>query len=162
MSQLASPTLESLFREALSRWPSGVTVVAAKDEAGEVRGMTASSFSSLSLNPPLVLVCVDENANLLPVLERTEHFTVNLLAEGQAEVSGHFAGQPAARLLENPPFDVHGELILQGALASLVCRRWAVYPGGDHKIVVGEVEKVVLGTERPPLVYHRRSYRKLT
>jgi flavin reductase (NADH) len=154
-------TLHDLFREALSHWVSGVTVVAAKDEAGEVRGMTASSFASLSLEPPLVLVCVDERANLLPVLEGAGGFTINLLAEGQQEASGHFAGQPAARLLENPPFPVHGDLILDEALAALVCSSYRIYPGGDHRIVVGKVEKVVLGEDRPPLVYYRRSYRKL-
>lgn len=155
-------SLQDLFREALSHWASGVTVVAAKDGAGTVRGMTASSFSSLSLEPPLVLVCVDERANLLSVLEQAEHFTVNFLAEGQEEASGHFAGQAAARLLENPPFPTHGDLILGDALATLVCSRWQVYPGGDHRIVVGKVERVILGEDRPPLVYYRRGYRKLS
>lgn len=162
MSQVKT-SIQDLFREALAHWASGVTVVAARD-GDEVRGMTASSFSSVSLEPPLVLVCVDERANLLPVLERADRFTVNLLAQGQDEESSHFAGKPADRLLKNPPFPVGGNCTMDTALASLICSPWRFYPGGDHRIVVGKVEEVVLGKNQDllPLVYYRRDYRTLT
>ncbi|AEB12005.1 4-hydroxyphenylacetate 3-monooxygenase reductase subunit [Marinithermus hydrothermalis] len=153
--------MKDRFREALSRWASGVTVLTSRD-AHEVRGMTASAFSSVSLEPPLVLVCVDERANILPVIERSKRFVVNLLAAQQAHVSDHFAGKSDPALLERPPFPEAGDPVLEGALASLVCTVWALYPGGDHRIVVGEVKEIVLGDERPPLVYWKRAYRRVT
>lgn len=153
--EITQPTLTELFKSALARWPSGVTVVAA-EAGGERRGMTASSFSSVSLEPPLVLVCVDENANLLEVLERSERFAINILAEGQQAVSNHFAGRPDAGLEPLNP-----DLSIEGALATLYCSKWQLYPAGDHRIVVGRVEAIRLGKAEKPLVYWNRAYRKL-
>jgi flavin reductase (NADH) len=153
--ETTQPTLTDLFKSALARWASGVTVVAAEAE-GERRGMTASSFSSVSLEPPLVLVCVDENANLLGLLERGERFAINILAEGQQAVSNHFAGRPDAGLEALNP-----DLSIEGALATLYCSKWRLYPGGDHRIVVGRVEAIKLGRAEKPLLYWNRAYRSL-
>lgn len=143
------------FKEAMSRFPSGVTVVF----AGE-RGMTASAFFSLSLEPPLVALGVSERAKLLPALLEEGRFTVSLLREGQEGTADRFAGR---RTLEDWPLEEgpQGTRWVQGALAVLVCRLEAHHPGGDHRIVVGRVEAVHLGEEGPPLVYFHRAYRRL-
>lgn len=120
--------------------------------------MTASSFTSVSLEPPLILVCIHQSAQLLPVLEKAGRFSVNLLAENHAHTSAHFAGQPIAGY---QPLSSEETPALQGALATLYCRTWAIYPGGTHRIVVGEVEKVDLGKESRPLLYWNREYRPL-
>ncbi|MER3479007.1 MAG: MFS transporter [Meiothermus sp.] len=152
---IAQPTLSEAFKAALARWPSGVTVVAAEWD-GKRRGMTASSFTSVSLEPPLILVCVDEDAHLLPVLERSGRFAVNILAQGQEPISAHFAGKPAPGLEPLGP-----DLAIEGALATLYCSVWELYPGGDHRIVVGRVEEVRLGRAGKPIVYWNRGYRSL-
>ncbi|MER3451630.1 MAG: MFS transporter [Thermus sp.] len=149
--------MREAFKEAMSRFAAGVTVVF----AGE-RGMTASAFFSLSLDPPLVALGVSERARLLPALLEADRFTVSLLREGQEGVADHFAGRasgvgfsPGQALLEGEPPRV------KGALAALVCRLEAHYPGGDHRIVVGRVEEVHLGEMGPPLAYFHRAYRRL-
>ena len=116
--------------------------------------MTATAFRSLSLEPPLVALAVSERARLLPVLEGAGAFTVSLLREGQEAVSEHFAGRPKEGIALE-------EGRVKGALAVLRCRLHALYPGGDHRIVVGLVEEVELGEEGPPLVYCQRGYRRL-
>ncbi|GEM83121.1 MAG: 4-hydroxyphenylacetate 3-monooxygenase reductase component [Meiothermus sp.] len=151
------PTLSEQVRQAMSYWPSGVTVIAAR-YGEETRGMTASSFTSVSLEPPLILVCINEGAQLWPVLEQAGRFTVNLLAEGHEHTSAHFSGRP---LDGYQPLTDEDSPALEGALATLYCRTWAVYPGGTHKIVVGEVKKVALGSNTRPLLYWNRSYRQL-
>lgn len=152
---IAQPTLSDAFKAALSRWPSGVTVVAAEWD-GKRRGMTASSFSSVSLEPPLILVCIGEDAHLLPVLERSGRFAVNILAEGQERISDHFAGKPIPNLEPLGP-----DLAIAGALATLYCTVWQLYPGGDHRIVVGQVEDIRLGEAGKPIVYWNRGYRSI-
>ncbi|GIW35097.1 4-hydroxyphenylacetate 3-monooxygenase reductase subunit [Meiothermus sp.] len=153
----AQTSLSDQLRQAMSYWPSGITVIAARFQS-EARGMTASSFTSVSLEPPLILVCINETAQLWPVLEQAGRFTVNLLAEGHEHTSAHFAGRP---LDGYQPLTDEDSPALEGALATLYCRTWAVYPGGTHKIVVGEVEKVALGSNTRPLLYWNRSYRQL-
>ncbi len=155
--ETTQPTLQDQLRQVMRYWPSGVTVIAARFK-GEARGMTASSFTSVSLEPPLILVCVNQTAQLWPVLERAGQFSVNLLPEGHEHISDHFAGRPIEGYepltAEDPP-------ALEGALATLFCRTWAVYPGGTHRIVVGQVERVTLGSGARPLLYWNRGYRQL-
>ncbi|MCS7068066.1 MAG: flavin reductase family protein [Meiothermus sp.] len=151
------PTLSDQLRQVMSCWPSGVTVIAAH-HAGETRGMTASSFTSVSLEPPLILVCINENTQLWPLLEKAGRFSVNLLAEGHEHTSAHFAGRPIEGY---DPLSRGESPTLEGALATLHCQTWAVYPGGTHKIVVGKVEQVTLGESNRPLLYWNRGYRQL-
>ncbi len=150
-------TLQEQMRKVMGHWPSGVTVVAAR-HGDEARGMTASSFTSVSLEPPLILVCVNQNAHLWPILEQAGRFTVNLLAEDHEHTSGHFAGRPIDGY---DPLTGDEIPALQEALATLHCKTWAIYPGGTHKIVVGEVEKVEIAEEGKPLVYWNRGYRSI-
>ena len=149
--------LTDALRQAMGHWPSGVTVVAAR-HLGEVRGMTASSFTSVSLEPPLVLVCINQTAHLWPVLEAAGKFTINLLPEGHEHTSLHFAGAP---IKGYDPLSPEEYPVLEGALATLFCKTWAIYPGGTHKIVVGQVERVAFGQPDKPLVYWKRGYRNI-
>lgn len=154
--ETANPTIQDELRRVMGHWPSGVTVVAAK-HGEEVRGMTASSFTSVSLEPPLILVCINQAAHLWPVLEAAGRFTVNLLNEGDERTSKHFAGRPVEGY---DPLSAEEYPTLEGALATLHCQTYAIYPGGTHKIVVGQVEQVVFG-EGKPLVYWNRGYRNI-
>jgi len=150
------PALRTAFREALSQWASGVAVVAARDD-DEVIALTVSSFASVSMYPPLLLVCIDEHAHLLPSLLDAGRFTVNLLADAQKRLASRFSDKlPSA----DDPF-TEGDPVLRGSLAALVCTVWEAYPGGDHRIVVGRVERVEQGDDESPLLYHRRQYRGL-
>lgn len=145
--------LQTAFKEALARFAAGVTVVVAR-HGEEERGMTATAFMSLSLDPPLVALGIWEGAKVLPLLEISRAFSVSLLREGQEAVSQHFAGRPqeGVGLVEGR---------VAGALAVLWCRLEGFYPGGDHRLVVGRVERVELGEPGAPLVYYARGYRRL-
>ena len=148
----------STFRAALARFASGVTVVTARGADGADHGMTVSAFSSLSLDPPLVLACLDVTATLLPHLRAATTFGVSILAAGQATLSKRFADQGVVR------FDgvavthaSEGPALIDGAAAHLVCRRVAEHPGGDHVIIVGEVQRAEAHGDAP-LVYALREY----
>ncbi|WP_420125594.1 flavin reductase family protein [Longimicrobium sp.] len=149
--------LRDAFREALSGWASGVAVVAVRED-DEVVAMTVSAFASVSMYPPLVLVCIDENGHILPSMLAERRFTVSLLGEAQKRLAASFADKlPAADDLF-----AEGDPVLHGSVAALICTLWEAYPGGDHRIVVGRVERAVAGEEDAPLVYHRRRYRGLS
>ncbi|HEX6368001.1 MAG TPA: flavin reductase family protein [Longimicrobium sp.] len=150
-------SLREAFRDALSGWASGVAVVAVRED-DEVVAMTVSAFASVSMYPPLVLVCIDEHGHILPSLLAVRRFTVSLLAESQKRLAAGFAEKlPSA----DDPF-TGDDPVLGGSLAALVCTLWEAYPGGDHRIVVGQVERVVTGDDEAPLLYHRRRYRGLS
>lgn len=151
-------SLADRFREALSHWAAGVAVLAVRDD-DEVLALTVSSVASVSLDPPLVLACVSGHAAILPSLLETGRFTLNLLGEdARAAAVGFAQGLPAPR----GSFPEDGDPVLRGALASLVCAVDAAHPGGDHRIVVGRVERIEPGdAEEAPLVYYRRGYRGL-
>jgi flavin reductase ActVB len=148
------------FRAALSRFASGVTVVTARGYDGSDHGMTVSAFSSLSLEPPLVLVCLDETATLLPHLLAAATFGISILGAAQRELSRRFADQSIDRF-DGVSFTraPSGPALLDGAAAHLECRRTAVHPGGDHVIIVGEVLSARSSAEEPLVYYHRR-YRR--
>jgi flavin reductase (DIM6/NTAB) family NADH-FMN oxidoreductase RutF len=145
------------FREALASWTSGVAVLAVRDE-GDIVAMTVSAFTSLSLRPPLVLVCVDEQAAVLPSIEDAGRFTLSILAADQRRLALSYADRFAFDQAFPPGED---DPMLPGALAAIVCSVAETHQGGDHRIVVGRVERVVLGDDRLPLVHHRREYRTL-
>lgn len=148
------------FRAALSQWPSGVTIVTSLYE-GEPVAMTASSFASLSLSPPLVLVCVADTAHSHAGLTRAEGFTVHVLAQGQDDLSNRFARWDATRWdgveTQEGPF---GEPLLPLGAARLSCAHHAALDGGDHTILVGRVVSAET-TDAEPLLYWNRGYRSL-
>jgi flavin reductase (NADH) len=145
------------FREAMSLWASGVAILAASD-GDDVEAITASAVTSLSVDPPLVLVCIGNHAAILPTIHEQRRFVINLLAEGDRRL----ASDVALRVPPDPSrLPASGDPVLEGALASLVCRLWETYPGGDHQIVIGQVERVEIGADAAPLVHFAREYRAL-
>lgn len=149
------------FRSVLGRFATGVTVLTARDRAGADHGMTASAFCSVSLEPPLVLACIDEQAEMHAVLEAAGHFGISILSEEQEALSRRFAE------VETNRFDgvgysrgSTGVALIDGAIAHLECRITARHPAGDHMIVLGEVvEAAALGQR--PLIYYRSGYAAL-
>ena len=149
------------FRRALGHFASGVTVVTSKGDDGTLRGITVSAFSSVSLDPPLVLICIDKKASLHDHLKEGGHFAVNMLAEDQELISRRFASKEGDRF-EGLGYreGSTGTPLLDGALASIECRIVHAYPGGDHTIVVGEVLATEVGAGGP-LAYFRGGYVRL-
>lgn len=151
----------SIFRAALGRLASGITVITVHDAEGRDHGMTASAVTSLSLSPSLLLVCVDNAASLAPSMAAATHFGVNILAEEQEPISRRFAEREQDRF-EGLAYarGVGGVPLLADSLAQLECRVFARHPGGDHTIIVGEVLKVHVH-EGHPLLYYRGGYGRL-
>ena len=147
-----------LFRSALSHFPTGVTVVTARDRQGRDHGMTVSAFAALSLVPPLVLICVDHAARLHEALPDLTHFAVNVLSAEQEPLSRRFADLDVERF-EGVPFTrgATGSPLLAGAVAQYECAIRDRFPGGDHTIVTAEVVAVAVHEGRP-LVHHRGDY----
>ncbi len=147
-----------LFRAVLGRFASGITVVTTTDANGTPHGMTVSAFSSLSLDPPLILVCVSNEATMAPVLAATESFVVNVLSATQEAVSRRFAGKVDDRFAGVGYHDGKlGDPVLEDVLASMQCRIVARHPAGDHVILVGEVVDAA-AFEGKPLLYYRGGY----
>ena len=146
------------FRQLLGRFATGVTVVTADDAEGNPAGMTANTLVSVSLEPPLISVCIDHSADMHRTLGQAPNFTVNILAAEQEAVSRRFAEQDARRF-EGIGFtrSDRGGIILDGVLAHLECERVAEHPAGDHSIYLG---RVVGGStnEGDPLLYYRGGY----
>lgn len=150
-----------LFRSVLGRFASSITVLAARDAAGRDHGMTVSAFSSVSLDPPLVLACVDKTASIHPTLLVTEYVGISILSESQEACSRRFAEKDADRFddLEIQRGE-HGVALLKGALAHIEGRIVARHDGGDHTIFVASVEKAAALAGRP-LLYYRGGYAQL-
>jgi flavin reductase (DIM6/NTAB) family NADH-FMN oxidoreductase RutF len=152
------PVSKDEFRSAMSRFASGVTIVTTRTEDHQPNGLTVSSFASLSLAPPLVLVCIDKRASIHDLLVEGRYFAVNVLAEDQEILSRRFASRDADRFSGTGYTEgMTGVPILSDVLAAIECRIVHTYPGGDHTIVVGEVEHAIVGDGKP-LAYFRSGY----
>jgi flavin reductase (DIM6/NTAB) family NADH-FMN oxidoreductase RutF len=159
MTRSPAPVATSaLFRELLSGFASGVTIVTAIGSQGNAHGMTASAVAALSLEPPLVLVCVERTADLHAILEQTRCFALSVLAADQEHLSRRFSEDPPDRF-EGVPYTVgFDELpLIDGALAHITCRKWGMYGGGDHTIFIGQVSGGQIFPRRP-LLHFRRGY----
>jgi flavin reductase (DIM6/NTAB) family NADH-FMN oxidoreductase RutF len=147
------------FRQTVGRFLTGVTVIAC-DIGGEVQAMTANSFTSLSLDPPMILFCPAKSTKTGQQVTHVKSFSVNVLREDQQALSNYFAG--GWKQQTPPPFrfvQQEGIPRLEGSLASLLCRVHAVYEGGDHWIVIGEVIAMFQGVEPlHPLGFHLGRY----
>ena len=152
------PVSEADFRNALSRFPSGVTVVTTKDAAGNLHGITVSAFCSVSLAPPLVLICIEKVTASHASFVESGVFVVNVLSESQRNLSERFAA-PAEDKFSDIEFHpgIAGVPVLNHALANVECRLKHAYDGGDHTIFVGDIESVTLD-EGHPLVYFNHGY----
>ena len=160
---MSAPAIDAArFRQLMGRFATGVTVLTVRGDDGRAAGMTASSLASVSLHPPLVSVCVDHTADLHDLIVAAPEFVVNILESGQEELSRRFADPHEDRFAGvGYHLGPEGQVLLDGALAHIECERFAIYPGGDHTIVVGQV---IGGDTRDghPLLYYRGGYAALT
>ncbi|MCA1824870.1 MAG: flavin reductase family protein [Frankia sp.] len=154
---------EDEFRAAMRRWPTGVSVLTARSERGH-HGMTANSFTAVSLDPVLILVCVEKAARFHAAVEATGAFGISVLADDQEDIARWFAlrGRPY-EAAEFADFGNHeapsGVLLLDNSLATLECRTTAVHDGGDHSILVAQVVTAeVLRPDAGPLLYFDGDY----
>ncbi|HTF25418.1 MAG TPA: flavin reductase family protein [Candidatus Limnocylindria bacterium] len=153
------------FRKALGHFTTGVTVVTVEREPGKIHGMTANSFTSVSLDPMLILVCVDHRAKMLPLLQKKKRFGISVLKAGQEAISEYFAkGEQSAeaeeRLSIRYRWTPGGIPVLENMLLQLSCKVTASHIAGDHSIFVGEVEEAEMH-EGEPLLYFRGEYRRI-
>jgi flavin reductase (DIM6/NTAB) family NADH-FMN oxidoreductase RutF len=152
------------FRKAMSSFATGVTILTV-DSGDGVHGMTANAFTSVSLNPRLVLVCVDQRARTHAHLHAKKRFGINVLSEKQHAISEHYARASRHDRVKDAAgarFDrtKHGTPVLHGALAYLECRLHTAQDAGDHTIFIAEVEDLVM-REGKPLLYFQAAYRSL-
>jgi flavin reductase (DIM6/NTAB) family NADH-FMN oxidoreductase RutF len=153
------------LRDVLAKFASGVTVVTSVDERG-FHGVTVSAFCSLSLEPPLVLVCVANYSQSRELLAAADCFAVNILSRGQTFLAEQFSGQTplADTTFSRVPhrLSAGGLPLIDDAVAWLECRRWAVHDGGDHTIFIGQVEALGLGEQDDPLIHFDRTFTELS
>lgn len=155
------PVSPNEFRAALGNFASGVTVVTTRDAAGKLHGITVSAFCSVSLEPPMVLICIEKATASHYAFQESEVFVVNILSEDQADVSEQFAA-PFFDKFDGVGFEMGllGTPVLTDALVNLECRLRHSLSGGDHSIFVGEVESVRISGDKP-LLYFRGNYHRL-
>jgi 3-hydroxy-9,10-secoandrosta-1,3,5(10)-triene-9,17-dione monooxygenase reductase component len=156
-----TPLDQAAFRTLMGSFASGVAVVTARDAAGAPAGMTASAVSSVSLEPPLLVVCVDRATDFHRSIEAAPRFALSVLAADQETLSRRFASEAADRFAGvGYTLDQYGLPLLDGVVAHIVCERWDARPAGDHTLFFGLVIGGA-GFPRTPLVHFRGGYRWL-
>jgi flavin reductase (DIM6/NTAB) family NADH-FMN oxidoreductase RutF len=154
------PIDDAQFKLAMSHFASGVTVVTTEHE-GRPYGMTVAAFSSLSLHPPLVLVCIEKTVKTHDAIAAAGQFAVSILGSAQSDVSNRFASRADDKFAGvDVVRGAQGLPLIAGAITTLECRVTEQLPGGDHTIFVGEVLEARTG-EGEPLVYYRSGYREI-
>ncbi|WP_396333775.1 flavin reductase family protein [Burkholderia anthina] len=151
------------LRAAFGQFPTGVTVITTRAADGRKVGLTANSFSSLSLDPPLVLWSLRKVAPSRPDFVAATHFAINILAHDQIELSRRFATPSTDKFDGVPHVDAEsgGVPCLDGASARFVCRHVGHYEGGDHLLFIGQIEQLDV-FRKPPLVFHAGQYRAIS
>jgi flavin reductase (DIM6/NTAB) family NADH-FMN oxidoreductase RutF len=146
------------LRDAFGRFATGVTVLTTREANGTLRGFTANSFSSVSLDPPLVLVCIGNNAHSGPAFCDAPYFAVNVLTAAQEGVASLFASRSEDKFgVADWHEGAHGLPLLPGALATLICAQHKLVKAGDHVILIGEVLETEI-SDAPALGYHRGKF----
>ncbi|HEX6859039.1 MAG TPA: flavin reductase family protein [Caulobacteraceae bacterium] len=147
------------LRDAFGCFTTGVTIVTTLTARGAPAGFTANSFASVSLDPPLVLVCVDLKANTLPALEASKVFVVNVLHAGQRDTARKFARRDADKF-KATPFETWatGAPVLSGCMANFECETHQAFDAGDHRVFIGRVLKLHTDPDHDPLVFLRGGY----
>ena len=152
--------IKSGLKHVMRVYPQGVTVATTQLPGGPT-GITVSSFTSVSLEPPLVLISIAKSSALHDPFRDAKHYAINFLADDQKSVSDRFAGRTQARdRFEGIQFTrgATGSPVIAGARATIECRAWRVYEGGDHSILVGEVVAAKTLNSKRPLVYYSQQY----
>jgi len=154
MAQAPSFSLDE-FRDALGMFATGVTIVTARSAAGTLVGLTANSFNSVSLDPPLVLWSLARSAGSMPALSTGSHYAINILAASQKALAERFASKNVDRWADVQYTEgVGGAPVLDGCVASFECFNRSRYDEGDHVIFVGEVERCTHRAGAAPLLFH--------
>jgi flavin reductase (DIM6/NTAB) family NADH-FMN oxidoreductase RutF/ADP-ribose pyrophosphatase YjhB (NUDIX family) len=149
----------SVFKEAMSRFPSGVVIVTTKDRNGELWGFTASSFSSVSLDPPLVMVCLSRAADCHQAFNSMQWFAISVLTANDQSLAARFSTRGTDKFAAlSFTTDQHGSPVMPSAVATLTCHRFDVYPCGDHTILIGRVMTTTLASDNKPMVYCGRNF----
>ena len=151
------------FRRTLGRFATGVTIVTTLDGKTD-HGMTVNAFTSVSLDPPLVLVCCDKKAESYELMKKSKVFAVNILSDSQKQVSVNFS-RPELKPIRFQNFkirrEVTGAAVLQDAIAFMDCRVVTIHNAGDHEIFVGQVEKLGYKEGSDPMLFYAGKYRKI-
>ena len=159
--QIDVAEVSDALKEAMSSFPSGVTIVTTTDSAGTDWGFTASSFCSLSMDPPLVLVCLARTATCFDAFMSTDAWVVNTISEQSHELAKTFATRGADKFADGGFEPSHrGHPTLNDAAVTLHCDAWQRYDGGDHVILVGRVVDASV-SDTVPSVYFRRNFHQL-
>ncbi|MBZ8117567.1 flavin reductase family protein [Roseovarius sp. LXJ103] len=146
------------LRDAFGQFATGVTIATTRGRDGAPRGFTANSFTSVSLDPPLLLVCIAKSASSCDAFCEAEHFAVNVLSEEQKQVSGLFASRSDDKFAQADwTVGAHDLPLIPGSIATFVCARQEVIDAGDHVVLMGLVEAAQTH-DAPPLGYHKGSY----
>lgn len=158
----SAPAIDTLaLRRTLGSFATGVTIVTCRDSQGQAVGLTVSSFNALSLQPPLVLWSLRMASPSLAAFDAARHFAINVLGEGQVEVSRRFASPVPQKFDEGQWVDgLHGLPVLAGSAAVIECARDSLQTAGDHRLYIGRVLKLQ-SQPVPPLVYHAGRYHLL-
>lgn len=152
-----------VFRDAMARFPAGVTIVTTHDEEGRPHGFTASSFCSVSLEPALVLVCLARTANCFPVFASNPRFAISILPESRVDLALRFAGKSDDKFADGGfTRTPSGSMVVEDALAVVECVVDSRHDAGDHVILLGEVERVSLAGNGSPAVYVDRGFARVT
>ena len=151
-----------LFRKALGTFATGVTVVTGLTPKDVPVGVTVNSFASVSLDPPIILICLDNNTGCLKAFGEGERFAGNILSENQQDLSEEFAG-PQEHKFKDRAFETwdSGCPILHGCLTNLECTRLNAFEGGDHLIVLGRVDRIEHADGRRPLLFYQSAYGRI-
>ena len=155
------PIEKNELRRVMGHFATGVTVITTFSKSGEMHGLTANAFTSVSLIPPLLLICVDKKADSYPCFEETGVFTVNILASDQEDLSRKFAVSGGNKF-EGVSYrrGGNGAPILNGTIGHIECKVAATHDGGDHTIYLGEIQEAET-REAKPLLFFRGGYREI-
>jgi flavin reductase ActVB len=157
-ASLADDHTELMFREAMSRFATGVTIVTSVDQTGRPRGFTASAFCSLSADPALILVCLDRGARCYETFMRAPVFSVSILADRHQDIALRFSSRTQDDKFRAGEFtvDSFGGVRMNGALAALTCETYRRVPMGDHTIIVGRVLGAEVSHGQPSIYFQRQ------
>ncbi len=151
-----------LYREIMACFPTGVAIVTAHESGSRPRGLTLSAFCAVSLDPPLVLVCIDRSSNTLPAMQASGGFTVNFLAGGREHLAVLYASKAEEKFegiaWSRPDIAEGGPILHEDSAAYAVCVTRQAIEAGDHWVFIGEVCDGAVVDGRLPLVYHRRAF----
>jgi flavin reductase (DIM6/NTAB) family NADH-FMN oxidoreductase RutF len=165
LAALQGPASSDRYRELLASFPAGICVVTAFTPEGEPRGLTLIAFCGVSLDPPLVLVCVDRTSHTLPAIQASGGFTVNIISATSRHVARLMATKAEDKFTRlswrRPEVAEAGPVLYEDAAAHILCRTWQALEAGDHWIFMGEVVGGEAEHDRPALVFHRRGFAEL-